>query len=287
MKLSSTAIALSAVLALAGCDNSAVISPEQQMGPDPVLPAAQNFLMPPMQVPKGVGWQQNQMPKVAEGLKIDKVADGLLHPRQLLTLPNGDVLVVEANGPGTEAVSTPKQLIAGLVKGQSGKGGKGGNRITLLRPTADGRWEKHVFLEGLDSPFGVQLIGNTLYVANTGNIMQYAYQPGETRISDAGKELADLPDTINHHWTKALLASPDGKKLYVGVGSNSNITENGLAVEYRRAPCWKWTPPLAPAVSSPAACATRPGCSGNRTAASCGRSSTSVTRSAPIWCRTT
>ena len=211
MKLSSTAIALSAVLALAGCDNSAVISPEQQMGPDPVLPAAQNFLMPPMQVPKGVGWQQNQMPKVAEGLKIDKVADGLLHPRQLLTLPNGDVTVVEANGPGTEAVSTPKQLIAGLVKGQSGKGGKGGNRITLLRPTADGSWEKHVFLEGLDSPFGVQLIGNTLYVANTGNIMQYAYQPGETRISDAGKELADLPDTINHHWTKALLASPDGK----------------------------------------------------------------------------
>ena len=176
MKLSSTAIALSAVLALAGCDNSAVISPEQQMGPDPVLPAAQNFLMPPMQVPKGVGWQQNQMPKVAEGLKIDKVADGLLHPRQLLTLPNGDVLVVEANGPGTEAVSTPKQLIAGLVKGQSGKGGKGGNRITLLRPTADGSWEKHVFLEGLDSPFGVQLIGNTLYVANTGNIMQYTYQ---------------------------------------------------------------------------------------------------------------
>lgn len=213
MKLSSTAIALSAVLALAGCDNSAVISPEQQMGPDPVLPAAQNFLMPPMQVPKGVGWQQNQMPKVAEGLKIDKVADGLLHPRQLLTLPNGDVLVVEANGPGTEAVSTPKQLIAGLVKGQSGKGGKGGNRITLLRPTADGSWEKHVFLEGLDSPFGVQLIGNTLYVANTGNIMQYAYQPGETRISDAGKELADLPDTINHHWTKALLASPDGKAV--------------------------------------------------------------------------
>ncbi|WP_273767755.1 hypothetical protein, partial [Aeromonas hydrophila] len=98
-----------------------------------------------------------------------------------------------------------------------------------------GNWEKHVFLEGLDSPFGVQLIGNTLYVANTGNIMQYAYQPGETRISDPGKELADLPDTINHHWTKALLASPDGKKLYVGVGSNSNITENGLAVEYRRA----------------------------------------------------
>jgi len=229
------AIAIAVTLMLTGCDNKAAIDPERQIGPDPELPAAQNFLMPPMQVPKGVGWQADRMPKVAADLKIEKVADGFLHPRQLLTLPNGDVLVVEANGPGTEAVTTPKQLVGGLVKGQSGKGGKGGNRITLLRPTADGKWEKHVFLQHLNSPFGVQLIGNTLYVANTGNIMQYPYQPGETQITDAGKELADLPDTINHHWTKALLASPDGKKLYAGIGSNSNITENGLAVEYRRA----------------------------------------------------
>jgi len=235
MKISPMAIAITVTLMLAGCDNKAAIDPERQIGPDPELPAAQNFLMPPMQVPKGVGWQADRMPKVAADLKIEKVADGFLHPRQLLTLPNGDVLVVEANGPGTEAVTTPKQLIGGLVKGQSGKGGKGGNRITLLRPTADGKWEKHVFLQHLNSPFGVQLIGNTLYVANTGNIMQYPYQPGETQITDAGKELADLPDTINHHWTKALLASPDGKKLYAGIGSNSNITENGLAVEYRRA----------------------------------------------------
>ncbi|CAI0713486.1 putative membrane-bound dehydrogenase domain [Serratia entomophila] len=235
MKTSPMAIAIAVTLMLAGCDNKAAIDPERQIGPDPELPAAQNFLMPPMQVPKGVGWQADRMPKVAADLKIEKVADGFLHPRQLLTLPNGDVLVVEANGPGTEAVTTPKQLVGGLVKGQSGKGGKGGNRITLLRPTADGKWEKHVFLQHLNSPFGVQLIGNTLYVANTGNIMQYPYQPGETQITDAGKELADLPDTINHHWTKALLASPDGKKLYAGIGSNSNITENGLAVEYRRA----------------------------------------------------
>jgi len=235
MKTSPMAIAIAVTLMLTGCDNKAAIDPERQIGPDPELPAAQNFLMPPMQVPKGVGWQADRMPKVAADLKIEKVADGFLHPRQLLTLPNGDVLVVEANGPGTEAVTTPKQLVGGLVKGQSGKGGKGGNRITLLRPTADGKWEKHVFLQHLNSPFGVQLIGNTLYVANTGNIMQYPYQPGETQITDAGKELADLPDTINHHWTKALLASPDGKKLYAGIGSNSNITENGLAVEYRRA----------------------------------------------------
>lgn len=123
-----------------------------------------------------------------------------------------------------------------MVKGQSGKAGKGGNRITLLRRAdGGGHWQKYVFLEGLDSPFGVQQVGNYLYVANTGNIMRYRYVPGETRIAGPGMEFTDLPDTINHHWTKALLASPDGRKLYVGVGSNSNITENGAAIEYRRA----------------------------------------------------
>ena len=223
-------------VALGACGERAAVDPRQQAGGDPVLPAARNFLVPPMQVPAGVGWQGDAHPTVAAGLKIEKIADGLQHPRQLLTLPNGDVLVVESNGPGQEPVTTPKQLVAGLVKGRSGKGGKGGNRITLLRRDASsGRWVQHVFLERLHSPFGVQLIGDTLYVADTGRIVRYAYAPGATRITDAGRELADLPDTINHHWTKALLASRDGRKLYVGIGSNSNITENGLAVEYRRA----------------------------------------------------
>jgi glucose/arabinose dehydrogenase len=223
-------------LALGACSERAVIDPQQQTGSDPVLPAAQDFLVPPMQVPNGVGWKGDERPTVASGLKIEKIADGLMHPRQLMTLPNGDVLVVESNGPGTEPVTTPKQLIAGVVKSRSGKGSKGGNRITLLRKNAtSGKWDQHVFLEKLHSPFGVQLIDNTLYVADTDKIMKYAYSPGATRISDPGSELADLPSTINHHWTKALLASKDGKKLYVGVGSNSNITENGIAVEYRRA----------------------------------------------------
>jgi glucose/arabinose dehydrogenase len=189
-----------------------------------------------MQVPTAVGWQGDAHPVVASGLKIEKIAGGLLHPRQLLALPNGDVLVVESNGPGSEALTTPKQLIAGMVKGRSGKGSKGGNRITLLRrDSAAGKWEAHVFLEHLHSPFGVQLIGSTLYVADTDRIMKYAYAPGQLQITDPGTELADLPNTVNHHWTKALLASRDGRKLFVGVGSNSNITENGLEVEYRRA----------------------------------------------------
>lgn len=224
-----------AVLELSACTGGNPVDPKLQYGADPQLPKARNFLVPPMKVPKGVGWKKNQVPTVASGLKIEKIADQLEHPRQLYTLPNGDILVVESNGPGEEAITTPKQYIANKVKGLSGKAGKGGNKITLLRLEANGQWKKYDFLNNLHSPFGVQLIGDSLYVANTGNIMKFHYPKDATKITDSGTELADLPSTINHHWTKALLASKDGKKLYVGVGSNSNITENGLEVEYRRA----------------------------------------------------
>lgn len=221
---------------LGGCAGKASLDAAQQSGAAPPLPAAQNFLVPPMQVPDKTGWKDGQTPKVAAGLKIEKIAEGLMHPRQLYVLPNGDVLVVESNGPGNEAVTTPKQLMAGMVKGKSGKGGKGGNRITLLRKGAGGgEWDKHIFIEHLHSPFGVQLIGDSLYVANTDAIMRFPYQAGATQITAPGVEFADLPGTVNHHWTKALLANNEGTKLYVGVGSNSNITENGLDVEYRRA----------------------------------------------------
>jgi glucose/arabinose dehydrogenase len=230
------AAALTILGALAGCSSKASLTPPQQSGGNPPLPAAQNFLVPPMQVPDGTGWKQGQTPRVADGLQIERIADGLQHPRQLLTLPNGDVLVVESNGPGTEAVTTPKQLIAGMIKGKSGKGAKGGNQITLLRKTGTtGAWEKHVFVTGLNSPFGLQLIGNYLYVANADSIMRYPYVTGQTDITAPGVMWADLPGTVNHHWTKALEANADGTKLYVGVGSNSNITENGIEVEYRRA----------------------------------------------------
>jgi glucose/arabinose dehydrogenase len=231
------ALAFALTTILAACSQKASLEPAQQSGFAPQLPAAQDFLLPPMQVPKGIGWAQGQTPKVASGLKIDKIASGLLHPRQLYVLPNGDVLVVESNGPGTEAVTTPKQLIANKVKNLSGKGAKGGNRITLLRKmdASEGEWEKHIFIEHLHSPFGVQLIGDTLYVANTDAIVKFPYQSGNTEITAPAIEFADLPGAVNHHWTKPLLASPDGSKLYVGVGSNSNITENGLEVEYRRA----------------------------------------------------
>ncbi|WP_250622931.1 PQQ-dependent sugar dehydrogenase [Pinirhizobacter soli] len=231
-----SALALAFAAILGGCSEKASFEPSQQSGSDPSLPKAQNFLVPPMQVPDGVGWKQGQMPTVAAGLKIEQIASGLVHPRQLYVLPNGDVLAVESNGPGTEPVTTPKQLIAGMVKNRSGKGAKGGNQITLLRKNdTTGEWEKHLFIEHLNSPFGVQLIGSWLYVANTDGIVKFPYTAGETQITVPGMPFADLPGTINHHWTKSLLASPDGSKLYVGVGSNSNVTENGLDVEYRRA----------------------------------------------------
>jgi len=227
--------ALTVAAGIAACSGKAELDPAQQSGAAPDLPAARNFLLPPMQVPDKAGWKEGQTPKVAEGLRIEKIAGDLMHPRQLYTLPNGDVLVVESNSPGSEAVTTPKQLIAGKIKNLSGKGAKGGDRVTLLRRNAMGSWDKHVFLEHLHSPFGVQLIGDAIYVANTDAIRKYPYQSGATEISDPGVEFADLPGTVNHHWTKALLASPDGTKLYVGVGSNSNVGENGLEVEYRRA----------------------------------------------------
>jgi glucose/arabinose dehydrogenase len=229
------ALAMACIVVLGACAGKASQDPAEQSGAEPSLPKARNFLVPPMQVPEFAGWAQGAAPTVAPGLKIEKIAVDLKHPRQLLTLPNGDVLVVESNGPGEEPVTTPKQLIAGMVKNTSGKGAKGGNRITLLRKTGSGEWEKHDFIGNLHSPFGVQLIGNTLYVANTDAILTYPYVEGETEIKAPGVMFTDLPSTIQHHWTKALQANPDGTKLYVGVGSNSNITENGLEIEYRRA----------------------------------------------------
>ncbi len=231
-------IALVVVLAgLAACAQKSSLDSAQQSGSDPKLPAPQRFLLPPMQLPTHAEWPQGQTPKVAADLQIERIASDLAHPRQLLVLPNGDVLVAEANSPGTEALTAPKQLLEGLFTDKSGKSAKGGNRITLLRSKGvnGGLWEKHVFLDKLHSPFGMQLIGDSLYVADTDAVLRYPYQSGQTEISSPSEEFADLPNTVNHHWTKSLLASSDGTKLYVGVGSNSNVGENGMEVEYRRA----------------------------------------------------
>ena len=211
--------------------------PSKQYGPNPVLPEPNQYLIPPMSVPQVVGWKSGETPTVPAGMRIQAMATGLMHPRIVYPLPNGDILVVESNSPGTEPFR-PKDYIQGKVKARAGAAAKGGNRITLLRDAdGDGVPElKTVLVDHLHSPYGVVWVAGTLYVANTDAIIAFPFTPGQTRITAPGIKLTDLPaGPIDHHWTKSMVASPDGSKLYVGVGSNSNITENGMDVEQGRA----------------------------------------------------
>jgi glucose/arabinose dehydrogenase len=228
-----------ALLALAGCNDGSG-DPKAEIGANPKLPELQQYLLPPMHIAKVVGWKKDEKPSVAKGLKVQALATGLQHPRSLYVLPNGDVLVVESKAPPAAAIKRPKEIVMGYVESWATSGGETGpsNRITLLRDTnGDGVPDTQtVFLDHLNSPFGVALVGNDLYVANTDVIVRYPYQTGDTKITAAGETLTPLPGgPIDHHWTKSLVASPDGSKLYVGVGSNSNITENGIEAEKNRA----------------------------------------------------
>jgi len=238
------ALLLLPLLGLASACSDDDFDPQTQIGADPELPEQQQYLFPPMHIASVVGWKKDETPAVAPGLKITAFATGLQHPRSVYVLPNGDVLAVESKGPGTEAARRPKDLVMGWIQSLStgGGGDQPSNRITLLRDAdGDGVPEvKSVFLDHLDSPFGVALVGNDLYVANTNAIMRYPYQTGETAITAKPTMLTALPGgPIDHHWTKSLVASPDGTKLYVGVGSNSNITENGIQAEENRAAVWE------------------------------------------------
>jgi glucose/arabinose dehydrogenase len=237
-RLATILVAL-AGLGLAGCDDNGG-DPERQIGANPMLPALRQYLLPPIRIAKPAAWGHDT-PNVPQGLQVRALATGFQHPRSLYVLPNGDVLVVESNGP-KPPVFRPKDIITGWVQWFAGAKAKDANRITLLRDTnGDGIPEVRTgFLDHLNSPFGVALVGHNLYVANTDAIVRYPYQDGETTIADPGTKLTDLPGgPIDHHWTKALLASPDGSKLDVGVGSNSNITENGIGAEYERAAIWE------------------------------------------------
>jgi glucose/arabinose dehydrogenase/uncharacterized membrane protein len=212
----------------------AKIAAATQYGPNPPLPAPHQYLLPPMHIATTVAWGDHDTPTVPAGLKVEALARGFEHPRSVYTLPNGDVLVVEANGPPAP-VNRPKDLIMGFVKGIAGASAPGANRITLIRGTGPSQL-RTTFIDHLHSPFGVALVGHDLYVANTDAILRFPYADGQTAITEPGTKLVDLPGgPIDHHWTKSLVASPDGSKLFVGVGSNSNITENGMAVELNRA----------------------------------------------------
>jgi glucose/arabinose dehydrogenase len=233
------AAAIALALALAGC-GPAPIDPSRQVGPNPFLPPIHQYLLPPMHVAKVVGWK-GAKPSVPAGLKVQAFATGLANPRSLYVLPNGDVLVVETGGP-PGPVSRPKELVMNWVEKMAHSRTKPGQRILLFRDTdGDGVPDQQtVFIDHLNSPFGVVLVGNDLYVANTDAVVRYPYTAGQTRITDPGVKLCDLPGgPIDHHWTKSLTASPDGSELYAGVGSNSNITENGIPAELGRASIWQ------------------------------------------------
>lgn len=228
------------LLSLAGCSDGSG-DPNAQVGPNPTLPEIKQYLLPPVQIARIVGWKTDETPTVAQGLQVKAFATGLQHPRSLYVLPNGDVLVVESKAPKRAPVNRPKELVMGFIMSLSTSGGGDtgpGNRITLLRDSdGDGVPEtQSVFLEHLNSPFGVALVGNDLYVANTDAIVRYPYTEGDTKITAPGTVLTPLPGgPINHHWTKSLVASPDGSKLYAGVGSNSNVAERGMEAEHNRA----------------------------------------------------
>jgi glucose/arabinose dehydrogenase len=216
------------------------IDPHRQIGPNPFLPKIHQYLVPPMHVAKVVPWGA-ATPTVPAGLQIKALARGLKNPRSLYVLPNGDVLVVESDGPPAP-VSRPKEFVMNWIEKQAHSHVKAGNRILLFRDTnGDGVPDlQTVFIDHLKSPFGVVLVGSDLYVADTDAILRFPYETGQSVITTPGVKLTDLPGgPIDHHWTKSLTASFDGTKLYAGVGSNSNITENGIGAEFERAAVWE------------------------------------------------
>ena len=218
-------------------------SPPSSIGQNPQLPKPDKKLIPVVQVAEAKGWPPSGKPVAAPQVAVNAFASGLAHPRWLYVLPNGDVLVAETNAP--ERPEDGKGIKGKVMKSMQAKAGAkvdSPNRITLLRDAdGDGVAEmKTTFLSGLNSPFGMALVGNDLYIANTDAIVKFAYQPGATQIAGRGTKLTDLPGgPINHHWTKNIIASADGSKLYATVGSNSNVGENGIPAESGRAAIWE------------------------------------------------
>jgi len=229
------AISLSSV----ACSEMAKQEVVEGSGINPVLPPPETSLIPTVNIAPAIGWPGELMPTPAAGTRIQAFARGLDHPRWLYVLPNGDVLVAETNAPPKpDDAKGIKGAIMGAVMKKAGAAVPSANRITLLRDTdGDGIANlRSVFLENLNSPFGMALVGNDLYIANTDAVLKFPYSTGNSRITAPGVKLVDLPaGTINHHWTKNIIASADGKKLYASVGSNSNVAERDMEVELNRA----------------------------------------------------
>ncbi|WP_245215666.1 PQQ-dependent sugar dehydrogenase [Pararoseomonas baculiformis] len=225
-----------AAIALSACDGD---PGPQQYGATPNLPEPQRGLLPSMTIPRPANWG-NDRPTVPEGYTITAIATDLRIPRQTLVLPNGDILVAEGSG-GNAPALRPKDIIAGFIKSLGKSSAKGGNRLTLLRDSdGDGTYEAQgVFADNLNAPYGLALANGAIYVANQDSLVRFDYRDGQTQASGPPTVVAGLPSAINHHWTKAMTVSPDGRFLYVGIGSNSNITERGMVAEVDRAMVWQ------------------------------------------------
>jgi glucose/arabinose dehydrogenase len=245
--LSRTALLIFTCLAfipLAGCDDQSNFDISRQIGPNPVLPEPSSALLTEMKVAKVIGWGDSGMPSVPKDLKVTVYAKDLGSPRTIHTLPNGDVLVVQSRGPSLDPISRPKDVIQSWIESMAHGSGeeKKSNLITLLRDSnRDGVVdERHDLITDLNSPFGIVWYEDTLYIAATDAILAYPYRLGDVRIADQPRVLTALPGgPIDHHWTKDLVLSPDGRYLYASVGSNSNIVENGLEAEKGRAAIWQ------------------------------------------------
>jgi len=241
--LLSVILLFNTAIALTACGGTAKIPPSASYGPDPTLPAPNPSLIPTVKIAPAKGWPLGAKPVASRGALVTAYAKNLDHPRWIYVLPNGDVLVAETNAPPRpEDGKGIKGWAMKKVMKSAGAGVPTANRITLLRGVGpDGSAQtRSVFLEGLNSPFGMALVGNNFYVANTDAILRFPYVEGDTKISSAGVKLVDLPGgPLNHHWTKNLIANHDGSKLYVTVGSNSNVAENGMEAEAGRAAIWE------------------------------------------------
>ena len=238
--------ALVAAAALAGCGGPARLPVSAGIGPSPTLPPPERSLLPTIHIADARGWPQGGAPRGAAGTTVQAFASGLAHPRWLCVLPNGDVLVAETNAPPKpEDGQGIKGWVMKRLTKKAGAAVPSANRITLLRDAdGDGVAEtRTAFIEGLHSPFGMTLVGNQLFVADTDAVLRFPYTEGETHIGAAGVKVVDLPaGPINHHWTKNVIANADGSKLYVTVGSNSNVGENGMTAERGRAAIWEVDP---------------------------------------------
>src|SRR5690606_20885734 len=230
-------------IGLSACGERATLPVSSGIGPDPALPPPKRTLLPTVQIAKATGWPTGVMPDPAPGLAVSAFAEGLDHPRWPYVLPNGDVLVAETNAPpGRGDPGGIRGWVMKLFMERAGAAVPSADRITLLRDAdGDGAVEtRTAFLEGLRSPFGIALVGEHLYVANTDALVRFPYREGQTQIDAPGETVVELPaGQINYHWTKNVVASPDGARLYVTVGSNSNVGEKGLAAEEGRAAIWE------------------------------------------------